>query len=131
MISVPEYIEKLVPYKSGNKLDRPITREEFKKLINLASNENPLGPSPKAVEAIKRHLSEINIYPDPTASELTQKIAEKFGKDPKNILTGHGSDSLIQYIFKRGVADIDDIFLNSFGALIGLIFIKKDNNLKW
>lgn len=99
MISVPEYIEKLVPYKSGNKLDRPITREEFKKLINLASNENPLGPSPKAVEAIKRHLSEINIYPDPTASELTQKIAEKFGKDPKNILTGHGSDSLIQYIF--------------------------------
>ena len=37
---------------------------------------------------------------------------------------------LIQYIFKRGVADIDDIFLNSFGALIGLIFIKKDNNLK-
>ena len=37
---------------------------------------------------------------------------------------------LIQYIFKRGVADIDDIFLNSFGALVGLIFIKKDNNLK-
>ena len=55
-------------------------------------------------------------------------------KSRKNIFLVTFSSSiaieLIQYIFKRGVADIDDIFLNSFGALIGLIFIKKDRNLK-
>ena len=118
MINVPENIENLVPYKSGNKLDRAITREEFKKLINLASNENPLGPSPKAVEAIKNHLSEINIYPDPTASELTEKIALKFNKDPKRIITGHGSDSLIQYIFNTFFKKGDEL-LTASSTFIG------------
>ncbi len=99
MIKVSEHIENLVPYKSGNKIDRNITREEFKKLINLASNENPLGPSPLAIEAIKNNIGELNIYPDPTSPELIAKLAEKFNKDPKNLMVGHGSDSILQYIF--------------------------------
>lgn len=118
MINVPNYIENLVPYKSGNKLEKAITREEFKTLINLASNENPLGPSPKAVEAIQKHLSEINIYPDPSAPELTQKLAEKFGKDANRIITGHGSDSLIQYIFNTFFKKGDEL-LTATSTFIG------------
>lgn len=109
MIQVPDYIDELVPYKSGNKLDKKITREEFKKLINLASNENPLGPSPKAMEALKNCLNEVSIYPDPSSPELIEKLSQKFNKPVEKLMVAHGSDSIIQYIFNTFLKKNDEI----------------------
>jgi histidinol-phosphate aminotransferase len=109
MIKVPSYIETLKPYKSGNKLDKKLTKEEFAKLVNLASNENPLGPAPKAIDAIMNHGMNLNIYPDPSAPELVEALAKETGKKPEQIVTGHGSDSLIQYIFNAFAEKGDEI----------------------
>ncbi len=67
----------------------------IKKSIKLASNENPLGPSPKAVQAIQAALQKLNRYPDGSGHDLIQKIAERFQVGPKNIVLGNGSDEII------------------------------------
>ena len=63
--------------------------------IKLASNENPLGPSPKAVNAIRSALTELNRYPDGSGRDLIKKLAEKFHLSPENIIIGNGSDDII------------------------------------
>ncbi|GAB5466428.1 MAG: histidinol-phosphate transaminase [Candidatus Kapaibacteriales bacterium] len=98
MVSIPDYIQTLKPYKSGNKLEGGMTRQQFSELVNLASNENPLGSSPMALEKLAESLDKISVYPDPGASELVSAIAEYHDTDTERIITGSGSDSLIQYI---------------------------------
>jgi histidinol-phosphate aminotransferase len=66
--------------------------------IKLASNENPLGPSPKAIERITAHLSSISLYPDPTCVELREKLAPRLGVDSEQIIVGNGSDELLVFI---------------------------------
>lgn len=109
MIKVPDYIQNLKPYKSGNKLDKELSKDEFAKLINLASNENPLGASPKALEAIESAGRNLNIYPNPTAPELIDALSKKLKRDKSEIVSGHGSDSLIQYVFNAFAENGDEI----------------------
>jgi len=66
----------------------------------MASNENPLGPSPKAVEAITAALPQLNLYPDGDAFYLKQRLAEKFGLDRARIIIGNGSNELIEMIVR-------------------------------
>lgn len=65
------------------------------KIIKLASNENPLGPSPKAVEALKKSIKEIHLYPDDTAYYLKKRLSEKLSVPSGQILLGNGSVELI------------------------------------
>ncbi|OPZ59465.1 MAG: Histidinol-phosphate aminotransferase 2 [Deltaproteobacteria bacterium ADurb.Bin510] len=68
------------------------------KPIKLASNENPLGPSPKAIAAMQAALSEMHLYPDATAAELRDAAASHFGCAPENIIAGNGSDEILDLI---------------------------------
>ncbi len=63
--------------------------------LKLASNENPLGPSPKALAAIAAALPEINRYPDGTAGALKSAIGDRFGLGSDHVLVGNGSDDVI------------------------------------
>lgn len=117
-LKIPNYIKNLQPYKSGNMVGKNISREQFKSFINLASNENPLGASPMAIEAIKNITNEIAIYPDTASSNLVEAIADYHQVDKQNIVCGHGSDSLIQYIF-NAFSDIGDEILTADGTFIG------------
>lgn len=72
--------------------------EVVKRLIELASNENPFGPSPKAVAAMQEVLSYSHLYPDNEASELQKKLAEFHTIRPENVLIGAGSTELINVI---------------------------------
>lgn len=67
-------------------------------ICKLASNENPFGPSPKAVEAGIRALKSAHLYPDGGCLELRSKIAEKHGFSPKSVLVGNGSNELIELL---------------------------------
>ncbi|HSQ41552.1 MAG TPA: histidinol-phosphate transaminase [Fibrobacteraceae bacterium] len=64
----------------------------------LASNENPLGPSPMAVEAATRALREVNLYPDGSSFELTEKVAGLLNFDPNQIVFGNGSNELLELV---------------------------------
>jgi len=67
-------------------------------IIKLASNENPLGPSPPAVRAMRLALAHANLYPDGNAFYLKQKLAAKLGLTPANLILGNGSNEIIELI---------------------------------
>jgi len=75
-----------------------IPGKTVKGAIKLASNENPIGTSPKALEAIKKSLNTINIYPDGYCYELKEKLADKLNVNIDNLLIGNGSDEILQLI---------------------------------
>ena len=67
-------------------------------LIKLASNENPLGPSPKAVEAMQQTASQIHLYPDGNAFYLRNAMAERLGVDANQLIFGNGSNEIIEFV---------------------------------
>jgi histidinol-phosphate aminotransferase len=78
-------------------------------IIKLASNENPLGPSPFALAAMKKALANLNLYPDGNAFYLKQKLAHKFNVKPENLTLGNGSNEIIEFVghaFMREGVDV-------------------------
>jgi histidinol-phosphate aminotransferase len=69
-------------------------------IIKLGSNENALGPSPRAVEAIKQHLNEISVYPSPGYAELKDAIARYVGLSAERVIVGNGSDDLLNNLLR-------------------------------
>lgn len=67
----------------------------------LAQNENPYGPSPAAIEAIKRNIHKASHYPEVVLTELKEKLAAKYGVTPEEIIVSNGSGSIIEYLVKR------------------------------
>lgn len=67
-------------------------------IIKLASNENPLGPSPRAVAAMQRVLPHLHLYPDGNAFYLKQRLAERLGLEPSNLILGNGSNEIIEFV---------------------------------
>ena len=67
-------------------------------IIKLASNENPLGPSPKALEAMREVLDHINLYPDGNAFYLKEKLAARLDLQPANLFLGNGSNEIIELV---------------------------------
>lgn len=94
---VPEHVRTLAGYTPG-KSRRQAQRESRVECIKLASNENPFGPSPKAVAAIQAVLNESNFYPDNDANELRQKLAEFHEVNPESVVPAAGSTALLGVI---------------------------------
>ena len=74
---VPPYIESLRPYEPGRSIDEVRRAYGLTDVSKLASNENPLGPSPLALEAIRRQLNGLNLYPN-GGLDLRRTLADKF-----------------------------------------------------
>lgn len=91
-------LENLKAYVPGKPIEA--VKEEFglEKIIKLASNENPLGPSPKAVEAIRKEAPMVNIYPDTNATALKKSICDKYGVDKNQIILGNGGEEIIKLL---------------------------------
>ena len=94
------WLEDLVAYDPGKPIEE--TARELGldpgDIIKLASNENSLGPSPKAVEAMKKAVEEAHVYPDGGGYKLRTAIAEKLGLTRDNIILGNGSNEIIELI---------------------------------
>lgn len=67
-------------------------------IIKLASNENPLGPSPRALAAMQKALAQLHLYPDGNAFYLKRKLAEKLGLEPAHLILGNGSNEVIEFV---------------------------------
>jgi histidinol-phosphate aminotransferase len=92
---VCQCVRRITPYSPG-KFSKEVMEElGLTEVQKLASNENPLGPSPKAVEAIQGMLSELHVYPDPVCRELTAALAAKLDVPEESIVVGRGSDEVI------------------------------------
>lgn len=97
-MSLHPLVQKLVPYVPGKPIEE--TRREYglTDIIKLASNENPLGASPRVIEALKSHLHEVHLYPDAAAFELRQVMSEFFGVPGAELVFGNGSNEFIDLL---------------------------------
>ncbi len=105
------WLENLVAYDPGKPIEET-ARElglEPGDIIKLASNENPLGPSPKAVEAMKIALDKAHLYPDGGGYKLRTAIADKFDLDRNNVILGNGSNEIIELVGHGFLQAGDDI----------------------
>lgn len=86
------------PYVPGKPIEEVQRELGLSKVVKLASNENPLGPSPKAVEAAKKAAENLHLYPDASGYELKQKLSQIHNIPINQIMLGNGSDELIHYL---------------------------------
>lgn len=95
---VPPEIQALVPYKPGKPIEELERELGISGAIKLASNENPLGPSPKAVEAMVQALAGLHRYPDGAGFELRRALAKRYGLAREQIVLGNGSNEIIELL---------------------------------
>ncbi|MDD5259894.1 MAG: histidinol-phosphate transaminase [bacterium] len=118
-------IEKLIrknilqfqPYIPGKPIAEVKRELGLKRVIKLASNENPLGPSLKALQAVKKALNSVFLYPEGSGILLKRKIAKKLALRPSNIILGNGSDELIEIIGKTFLDPGDEIIVSADGFI--------------
>ena len=101
---IPDYLRGLPVYVPGKPIEE-VERELKIHAVKLASNENPLGPSPKAMDAAGKVLRDSNRYPDGGTYYLRQKLAERRGVTPDEIFVSLGSSELIDLASRVLLAD--------------------------
>ena len=93
---VPEWIRSLAPYPPGKPIEELEREYGIFGSIKLASNENPLGPSPKAMAAVAAALADVHRYPDGDCFYLKRALAKKYGVSPDAVIFGNGSNEIIE-----------------------------------
>ncbi|MFQ6096824.1 MAG: histidinol-phosphate transaminase [Armatimonadota bacterium] len=95
---IRDNVKRIVPYSPGKVSDEVRRELGIQEVTKLASNENPLGPSPFAVEAMREAAPDVRLYPDPTCFDLTRDLAEHLDVEPDNVIIGRGSDEVIHML---------------------------------
>ena len=104
-------LDSISPYVPGKPIDDVKRELGLDRVIKLASNENPLGFSSSVREAVIRALDEVNLYPDGNATLLKEKIAEKYGVTPEEVLPTCGSDEMVDLIAKTFIDQGSEVVL--------------------
>jgi histidinol-phosphate aminotransferase len=105
---VPEWVRTLAPYEPGLPIEELERKLGIQGSIKLASNENPLGPSPRALEAVRAALPNLHRYPDGSAFFLKKRLAERLGVSAEEILVGNGSNELIELVVRTFLRPRDE-----------------------
>jgi histidinol-phosphate aminotransferase len=113
---VPANIQAIQPYKPGKPLEE-VERELGIKAVKMASNENPLGPSSKALESVRHYLEHIELYPDDTGYYLRQKLASRLSVSMDEIILGSGSSDILAMAFNSMLTNDTEV-LTSEGSFI-------------
>lgn len=103
----------LSPYVPGKPVDEVKRELGLTEVIKLASNENPLGPSPRAMAAIAGMAEQAHIYPDASAFRLKQALSERYGLPTDHFIIGDGSDEIIKLICEVFVGPGDEAVVPS------------------
>jgi histidinol-phosphate aminotransferase len=110
-LRVPQGIRGIAPYVPGKPIEELEREYGISDSIKLASNENPLGPSPRAVAAVGQALASLHRYPDSAGHDLTRRLAQKLGVIPQNIVLGNGSDEVIGMLARVFLQPGDEVVL--------------------
>jgi len=124
-LTIPDYISSLKPYKPGKPLEELEREYGISDSIKLASNENPLGPSPRALAAIRDVLENLHRYPDGSGFKLKGKISEKFGVDSRQVVLGNGSDEIIGMLTRAFLQPGDEVILPAPSFLMYAILARS------
>lgn len=115
---VPEHILKITPYQPGKPVEELQRELGITDCIKLASNENPLGPSPKAVEAMQKAIHSVNFYPDGGCYYLKEALAKKHHVSPSQIFIGNGSDEVIELLMRTILTPDDEVVISQYSFIV-------------
>ncbi|MFW6382693.1 MAG: aminotransferase class I/II-fold pyridoxal phosphate-dependent enzyme, partial [Haloferacaceae archaeon] len=109
----PRDLSAHAPYVPGSGIEE-VARElgvDPDELLALASNENPHGPSPAAVEAIRAHADRVNQYPKAAHADLTDRIAAEWAVDPEQVWLSPGADGALDYLARATLSPGDRVLV--------------------
>jgi histidinol-phosphate aminotransferase len=118
--SAHPWLRELVSYEPGKPIE-DVARElglQPHEIIKLASNENPLGPSPKALVAMRETLERAHFYPDGGGYYLREAIAQKMGLERSNVILGSGSNEIIEFVGKAFLDPGDDVVVSRHAFVV-------------
>ena len=102
-------LDQITPYDAGPPLPAATGEPAADALVRLSANENPLGPSPAVVEAIRREAARVHLYPDGGSTALRQALGRRLGVAPEQIVVGNGADELLALIGWAAFAPGDEV----------------------
>ncbi len=111
MIQAPEHIKTIKPYVPGKPIEELERELGITGSIKLASNENPLGPSPLAIKALRKGIRSLNRYPDGSCYYLKEALSKKLNVTPDEILIGNGSNELIEFAVRTFLSPGDEAIM--------------------
>src|SRR5579863_9769583 len=126
---VPPYIESLRPYEAGRTIESVRKQYGLTRIAKLASNENPLGASPKAIEAMTRALGGLNLYPN-GGLDLREVLASEYDLKVENVIAGSGSEGIMSNIIRAFLCDEDEV-LTTEAAFIGFQVLAKSRGVRY
>jgi histidinol-phosphate aminotransferase len=126
---IPEFIASIKPYEPGKPIEELEREYGITDSIKLASNENPLGASPKAVSAIFSALGQLNRYPEGSGYYLTRKLSDKLGVKPENIVLGNGSDEVIGMLTRAFITPGDEAIMPFPSFLMYEIMVRASGGI--
>lgn len=110
---VPPYVASLNPYIPGKPIEEVEREYGVTNVAKLASNENALGPSPKALAAMREAAAKVNLYPDGSAFYLRNALAAHLGVEPKEVFVGNGSNELIELLVRTFVLEGEEVLTSA------------------
>ena len=126
---VPPYIESLRPYEAGRTIESVRRQHGLRRIAKLASNENPLGASPKAIAAVTGALHGLNLYPN-GGLELREVLAREFELKIENVIAGSGSEGIMSNIIRTFLCDEDEV-LTTEAAFIGFQVLARSRGVRY
>jgi histidinol-phosphate aminotransferase len=108
-LNAPEYIKNLAPYVPGKPIEETQREFKIKHVVKLASNENPLGPSPKALALLRKKILDLHRYPDASAFHLKQALGDSLRLPTNQIIVGNGSNEVIDMLVRAYCVPGDSI----------------------
>ena len=128
MSLVPEHIKNLLPYVAGKPIEEVKRELRLENIIKLASNENPLGPSLSAIEALNK-ITNLHRYPDSSSYKLRKKLALKFNLKIDNVILGSGSEGIMSSVMRTFLSDKDEI-ITAKNSFIGFRVLANASGIK-
>ena len=123
-LNIPGNIAEIIPYPPGKPQDELEREYGITESIKLASNENPWGPSPRAVAVIRDMLTGLHRYPDGSSYSLTRALADWVGAAPEEIILGNGSNEVIEFLVKAFVRSGDEVITSHPSFLMYQKFVQ-------
>jgi len=120
----PEHIAAIVPYPPGKPIEELEREYGISGSIKLASNENPLGSSPKAIAAIQAAMLKLNRYPDGSGFYLRKKLCEKYVLPFDGILLGNGSNEIIELVIRAFLTSGDEVLMPAPSFLLYQLVVR-------
>ena len=124
MLKPKPSIETIQPYQGGKPIEEVRRELGITHVIKLASNENSLGPSPLAMQAISESVTQVHLYPDGNAYYLKEDLAEYLEISAEHLILGNGSNDVLQFVAEAYIAPCDEV-IYAAGAFVVYSLVTK------